>query len=217
MPLAAEPRLEIVTIGDVAVVCTIDVGPAADFVRLGVGIVDRAEGGPADLSAENRALETDDPELLDHHRRRADAFPQDDRAVVALNCGTGRVVTAVLERLQQLGGNDPEILPVVLADESDDSAHEPRFLSMKRMRPALYCRGNAWRPLIRLRHLLPRSAYGGSSHCANRRGGEGPRLSSLARPFKARPFESETLLPRVDPRRRHHREHQSGGEGAEGG
>jgi len=123
MTLGQQPGLERIAVGDVAVVRPVEMALADDFVRLRIGVVDRPEGRPAHLTAENLPGHVDDAELVDHQRWRADALDELDRLAVALDRCSRRVVAAVFERLEQFGGDAPEIVTRPLEDQSDHSTH----------------------------------------------------------------------------------------------
>ncbi len=100
VPLGAEPGLEVVAVGDVAVVGAVDVGLAAHHMRLRVGVGDRAEGGPAHLPAEDLPGHVDDPQPVHHHRGGADALDQRDLLALPLDRRAGGVIAAVLQGLE---------------------------------------------------------------------------------------------------------------------
>ena len=129
VPLAAQPLLELVAVGHVAVVGAVQEHLAAHHVRLRVLVGDRAEGRPADLAAEQVPRLVHDAELMHHGRRRAHALAQAHVEVVALERAAGGVVAAVLEGAQQLGRDHPEVATLFLVHQTDDAAHDRRTIS----------------------------------------------------------------------------------------
>jgi hypothetical protein len=122
--LRDEPGLQVVAVGDVAVVSAIEERLAAHHVGLRVLPRHGAERRPAHLAAEDAACHLGDAELVDHRRGAADALGQRDVvAALALDRRARRVVTAVLQRLQELGRHEAHVVSVVLTDEANDAAH----------------------------------------------------------------------------------------------
>jgi hypothetical protein len=133
MTFGGEPDLQLVAVGDVAVVSAVDRRLAGDEVGLGVAVVDGAEGGPADLAAEDASWQVDDAELVDHEGGGADAFDECDVVgAVTLDRGACRIVAAVFEGFEELRGDDPEVLARVFEDQSDDSAHGGKLIPVAR-------------------------------------------------------------------------------------
>ena len=133
MALFDEPGLERVAVGHVAVVRAVEVALAGDLVRLRVGLVHGAKGGPTHLTAEDLPAALDDAELVDHARWRAHALGQPDRFALALQCGARRVVAPVFEHLQQVGGDKAEVVSAAFEDEADGSTHGGWLRGMRRV------------------------------------------------------------------------------------
>jgi hypothetical protein len=125
--LGGEPGLEVVAVRDVAVVRPVEERLAAHHVRLGVRVGDGPEGGPAHLAAERAPAHARDAQLVHHDRGRADAFREDHVLVVPLDGGASRVVAAVFQGLQELGGDLAEVFTRLFVDEADHSTHGARF------------------------------------------------------------------------------------------
>ena len=96
---------------------------AAHLVGLAVDVGHGAVGGPADLAYEALAPVRRDVMLGAEPGGRAHLLDEDDVAVLVYERGSGRVVTAVLEALEEVGRLAAHILCLVLIDERDYSAH----------------------------------------------------------------------------------------------
>ncbi len=124
MALRDQPFLQRVAIGDVAVVRAVEIGVAADHVRLGIGLVDRAERRPTHLTAEDLARQVDDAQRVDHDRGRTDALAQHGLLASILQHRACGIVAAVFQGLEQNACNFAKIRARLLVDDADDSAHD---------------------------------------------------------------------------------------------
>jgi len=122
VPLQSQVVLERLAVGEVAVVRPVDAGLAGDQVRLGVEVVHRAEGGPADLAAEQAARQGFQLQRLDHVGRGAHRFLKDDSLAFVLNAQPRRVVPAVLQLLQEPRGDLAQADGASGADHAQHSA-----------------------------------------------------------------------------------------------
>jgi hypothetical protein len=77
---------------------------AFHFVRLGIGLVHKAKGGPANLSAEDLSGLLFDSQSLDQRAGSTNVLEQRDLLVIILKSSTGGIVTSVFQSSQQSGG-----------------------------------------------------------------------------------------------------------------